>query len=308
MRQKSRARQNSIAEQSNIAERSRIVVGIWLCAAAICLGVLLPKTEVMAAGINQIEFTISQLLDIADDVADDTKQELGEQEFEYILEAMESRNPLPPGGQDTTYVFNLKGNQRIKLAPLTFTEVGEYRYQLRLREVKADTAFVGDQEVYEITVYVTNRNGIVRADAIALNKAGFKNEELTFTHSYLGSDGSLPAIVPPDTTNPDTRPPAIVAPDSTNPDTRPPVIVPPDSTNPGTRPPVIAQPASNLPTSIPPVVNRPNSVSPNNRPDQGLTIKSKAANTGDTTNAYMLIALFLLSGSIIAFALHKKRS
>ena len=156
----------------------------WLCAVVIGLGILVPKTEVLAANINQVEFSISQILDIERTISPQNEQELKEQEFVYVLEAIESENPLPQGRQDNQYIFSLKGNQSLNLEPLTFTEVGEYHYQLRLQEIKADKAFTYDPEVYEMTVYVTESNGRVRADAIALNKAGLKNEELIFTHSY----------------------------------------------------------------------------------------------------------------------------
>ena len=125
-----------------------------------------------------------------------------EQEFIYILEAIESIAPLPQGNEEIAYLFTLMGNQSMALEPLTFTTVGEYQYRLQVLESKSDREFIYDTEVYEITVFVTESGGRLRADMIAVNKAGFKNEELSFTHSYEEMVNLPPNILEPTPADP----------------------------------------------------------------------------------------------------------
>lgn len=177
-------------------QKSRVKLGIWIYVVVVCLGTLLPRTEVMATSVNQVSFSVSQIVEV-EGIAPP------EQEFEYVLEAMENENPLPQESEGNTYFFSLKGNQSIHLETLTFTEIGEYHYQLRLN--KTDKAFTNDQEIYEITVYVTGSTDGLRAYAMAINKAGLKNEELSFVHRYEQPDKEQPDTPKPDTTQP-TKP------------------------------------------------------------------------------------------------------
>jgi streptococcal pilin isopeptide linkage domain len=219
VRQKSRVEQKDIAGQKNIAWRK---LGMYLCALTICLGIFVPKVEVAAAGNNQVKFSVSQTLEIKT-----TAPPEDEQQFTYVLEAMDSAHPLPQGREGNRYIFQLDGNQSIELGTLTFTEVGEYHYQLRLEEVKEDSAFTCDEEVYEITVYVTESAGSIRADAIALNQAGLKNDELRFTHSYERPDGTPPTDTPADGTPPTDTPADGTPPANTPSDGMPPANTPP---------------------------------------------------------------------------------
>lgn len=171
--------------------RIRQKLGTYLCMLAVCLGVLLSKTEVVAATNEQVALVVSQTLDIKSKGLPDS-----EQEFTYILEALESNNPLPLGNVDGTYSFSLKGNQKIKLEGIVFTEIGEYHYQLRLKEIKVNKEFTCDQEVYKITVYVTESVGGVRADITVADKEGLKSEKLEFTHTYEKPEDKQPDIKP----------------------------------------------------------------------------------------------------------------
>jgi len=229
VRQKSKVEQKDIAGRKNIAWRK---LGICLCALTICLGIFVPKVEVAAAGNNQVKFSVSQTLEIKT-----TAPPEDEQQFTYVLEAMESTHPLPQGREGNRYIFQLDGNQSIQLGTLTFTEVGEYHYQLRLEEVKEDRAFTCDEEVYEITVYVTESAGSIRADAIALNQAGLKNDELRFTHSYERPDVIPPTDTPADGTPPTDKPADGTPPTDTPADGTPPANIPSDGTPPANTPP-----------------------------------------------------------------------
>ena len=174
------------------------MLGIWFCVLAVCLGIIFPNVETKAAETDaQVTLKVAQVLDIKDTVLPES-----EQEFIYILERIESRSPLPQGHEENKYFFTLTGNQNMTLAPLTFTTVGEYHYRLQLLESKSDKEFTYDTEVYEITVFVTERGGRLRADTIAVNQAGFKNEELSFTHSYEEMGNLPPNILDPNPTEP----------------------------------------------------------------------------------------------------------
>jgi len=176
--------------------RVRQMLEIWICALVICLGVVLPSVNVRATDVAQVSFSVRQILDIKGIEAQEDVQE-----FIYVLEDMENKNPLPQGSEDNQYLFSLKGNQSIQLETLAFTQAGEYHYQLRLKENKIDPAFTCDEEIYEITVYVTERMGELRAYVMAVNTAGLKNEELIFTHSYEQTEPTQPDPVKPNDTD-----------------------------------------------------------------------------------------------------------
>ena len=291
MKQKSRVRQASTVAQNGRLGPERMVahqgqgwqkLGRWLCAVVICLGIVLPKAEVMATSVDQVSFLVAQTLNI-EGIA---PPEL-EQEFTYVLEAMESENPLPPGSVDNRYFFVIKGSQKISLETLTFTEVGEYHYQLRLAEIKTDKAFTCDQEVYELTVYVTENSGVVRAYAMAVNKAGLKNDELRFTHNYKQPD-SIPTDVPPTSVPPTDVPPTSVPPTNVSPTGVPPTnATTPDGTQSG--------PKSNPPS--------------NNTQGQTTT----GAKTGDDTQVFLfagvgVIALLTMMGILVIRKKNREKS
>ena len=291
MKQKSRVRQASTVAQNGRLGPEKIVahqvkswqqLGRWLCAVVICLGIVLPKAEVMATSVDQVSFLVAQTLNI-EGIA---PPEL-EQEFTYVLEAMESENPLPIGSVDNRYFFVIKGSQKMSLETLTFTEVGEYRYQLRLAEIKTDKAFTCDQEVYELTVYVTENSGVVRAYAMAVNKAGLKNDELRFTHNYKQPD-SIPTDVPPTNVPPTDVPPTDMPPTNVPPTGVPPTnATTPDGTQSG--------PKSNPPS--------------NNTQGQTTT----GAKTGDDTQVFLfagvgVIALLTMMGILVIRKKNREKS
>ena len=291
MKQKSRVRQARTVTQNGRLGSERMVahqgqgwqqLGRWLCAVVICLGIILPKADVMATSVDQVSFLVAQTLNI-EGIA---PPEL-EQEFTYVLEAMESENPLPPGSVDNRYFFVIKGSQKMSLETLTFTEVGEYRYQLRLAEIKTDKAFTCDQEVYELTVYVTENSGVVRAYAMAVNKAGLKNDELRFTHNYKQPD-SIPTDVPPTDVPPTDVPPTSVPPTNVSPTGVPPTnATTPDGTQSG--------PKSNPPS--------------NNTQGQTTT----GAKTGDDTQVFLfagvgVIALLTMMGILVIRKKNREKS
>ena len=206
---KSDVRKNDIRKNDRVRQEYRIgkkhrsgqMLGTWCCVLAVCLGILFPQIETAAATDAQVALQVAQTLDIGDTVLSDK-----EQEFNYLLEAIERSNPLPQGNEEHTYFFTLKGNQSMTLAPLTFTTVGEYQYRLQLVGNESDKEFIYDTEVYEITVFVTERGGSLSADVIAVNKAGFKNEVLHFTHGYEEIASPPPNIVEPNP-RPDVKEP-----------------------------------------------------------------------------------------------------
>ena len=164
----------------------RRTVGAWLCVLMVCIGTTVLPMKVMAVVEGEVRFTVSQTLEVDGVVPID-----GEKEFIYVLKALQSDSPLPQAREEDAYFFTLKGNQQVTLETLTFTEIGTHKYQLQLKESKEDTIFALDQEVYMITVYVTERDNTLRADIIALNKEGLKSETLSFTHidkRVLGDD------------------------------------------------------------------------------------------------------------------------
>ena len=173
MKQKSRLRQKFI---------------IWLYIIIACLGISSLQVDVMAANDNQVTLLVIQTLDTKGIILTEDEQIL-----EYILEAIDGNAPLPQGSEDNRYRFSLQGNQSISLETLTFTAVGEHHYQLRLSDNKANTTFIHNQESYDITIYVTEDTNGLRASMVAVNSAGFKSPELSFTHSRKETSNTQPA-------------------------------------------------------------------------------------------------------------------
>lgn len=147
----------------------------------------------MAAATLQV----NQVLEMKDAVLS-----AAEQEFVYVLQAMEEKNPLPADVSGDRYTFIIGGSDRFNLEPIIFAGEGEYHYRLYLKEAKNNPAFTCDEEVYDIVVKTTgsesrfvslaassdaNRKAVVTI----YNQEGELTEELLFHHVYnrTGMDG-----------------------------------------------------------------------------------------------------------------------
>lgn len=137
---------------------------------------LVPGTQAEAAGNGgKMSFTIDQVLEIK---GSGLPREA--QQFSYLLETIESGNPLPDGNDGGSYSFIMTETESITLEELQFTHPGEYRYRLALKEVKQGLEYQCDEVVYDITVYVYQRsNGELMAAATATNQTGDKCDSLT---------------------------------------------------------------------------------------------------------------------------------
>ena len=103
---------------------------------------------------------------------------------DYLLEALDSNNPMPTGSQESKYVFSLKGEKANQSIRFDFEKVGIYKYQIKQTSTKKDN-YQYDQSVYSIDIYVLNdvNNGF-KTQVIVLNQDGTKKSDIQFKNVY----------------------------------------------------------------------------------------------------------------------------
>lgn len=103
---------------------------------------------------------------------------------DYLLEALDSNNPMPAGSQESKYVFSLKGEKDNQVIKFDYENVGIYKYQIKQTSTKKENCQY-DQSVYSIDIYVLNdvNNGF-KTQVIVLNQDGTKKPDIQFKNVY----------------------------------------------------------------------------------------------------------------------------
>lgn len=105
--------------------------------------------------------------------------------FAYTLTALDSKNPMPEESDSDTFKFTINGTSEIELGQITFDDVGQYDYEIKLdSSVKYSKAYKCDDEVYTVSVYVKRVDDELKTEVIIENKAGNKVDSIDFEHSY----------------------------------------------------------------------------------------------------------------------------
>lgn len=103
---------------------------------------------------------------------------------DYLLESLDSNNPMPAGSQQDKYIFSLKGEKANQNIRFDYENVGIYKYQIRQISTKKEN-YQYDQSVYSIDIYVLNdANNGFKTQVIVLNQDGTKKADIQFKNVY----------------------------------------------------------------------------------------------------------------------------
>ncbi|MDF9825290.1 pilin isopeptide linkage protein [Breznakia sp. PF5-3] len=104
-------------------------------------------------------------------------------EFKYCLFAVTDNAPMPKNSGQKNYIFYLKGNQRIDIEAINYTQSGVYEYDLYQVIEEEKGGYVYDKTVYRIIVHISydSHNDFISEVTIA-NEKGLKVDRATFTN------------------------------------------------------------------------------------------------------------------------------
>lgn len=157
--------------------------------------------------------------------------------FEVVLKAKNGA-PMPEGSEKGMYTLEIEGEDTVSFPEIVYTRVGIYEYTIVQRE--GDNKYVDyDETVYEVTVYITNREGGgFDVTVVAYEKGGEDKCEVEFENRY--DYPSVPVIPPPETKPEKPKPVETEAPETipaeTEPEETEPEETEPEETEPETEP------------------------------------------------------------------------
>lgn len=116
--------------------------------------------------------------------------------FTVVMQALESGNPMPGGGNGGTYSIEILGEEKTGnsgwFPTMTFTKAGYYHYQI-WQEPGTHRRGTYDDTVYTMTVLVMNKSDYSGFDAIvtfADDEGGPKPDNNLFHNEYTVVNGS----------------------------------------------------------------------------------------------------------------------
>lgn len=102
----------------------------------------------------------------------------------YLLEALDSNNPMPSGSQQDKYIFSLKGEKANQIIRFDYENIGIYKYQVKQISTNKEN-YQYDQSIYSIDIYVLNdANNGFKTQVIVLNQDGTKKSDIQFKNVY----------------------------------------------------------------------------------------------------------------------------
>ena len=88
---------------------------------------------------------------------------------------------MPPGSTAQGFTFPITGNASVILGPITFTQPGEYRYELYQVIPEEIPGYAYDERLYIVVAHV---NSVLDVDLVVYNKDGSKADEIVFNNGY----------------------------------------------------------------------------------------------------------------------------
>lgn len=149
-----------------------------------------------------------------------------EDTFEVTLTAKNGA-PMPEGSVNGEYTLEIEGEDTVSFPEIVYTRVGVYEYTIRQKS--GDNKYVDyDETVYEVTVYITNKEGGgYDVTVVAYEKGGDDKCEVIFENRY--DYPNIPVIPPPETEPEETKPERPEPPETNPPETDPVETEPPET-------------------------------------------------------------------------------
>lgn len=102
----------------------------------------------------------------------------------YVLETKSQDIPMPQGGTEQTYEFELDGKEAMTNLTMRYTHGGVYEYKL-YQKMEEKENYIYDASTYDITVYVKNtESGKLIPQIVVKNEQGEKSIEVVFRNNY----------------------------------------------------------------------------------------------------------------------------
>lgn len=126
-----------------------------------------------------------------------------EDTFEVVLKAKNGA-PMPEGSVNGTYTMEIEGEDKVDFPKITYTRVGIYEYTIY--QLEGGNKYVTyDETVYEVTVFVTNKEGGGLEVTVVVYEQGEEDKcEIVFENRY--DYPHIPIIPPPETKPEETKP------------------------------------------------------------------------------------------------------
>jgi len=153
-----------------------------LCAVMVLVVVLAAITSVSAyAAGNPLMLTVRQNFDTSSAAAGAA--------FTYRLRPLDAGSPMPAGSPTEGYAFVITGTANAELGPLTYSQPGVYRYELK--QIPAEKpGYTYDTRIYTITAHVDTA---LRIELVVMLPDNTKAQAIEFRNTYgvLPSDPNL---------------------------------------------------------------------------------------------------------------------
>lgn len=113
--------------------------------------------------------------------------------FSYDLISLDTGNPMPQGSLNSIYSFTAAGTGVKDIGPITFSDTGIYRYEIKGNQSVPARGYSYDTQVYSVTVYVTQTGVNLSAEIIVKKSDGSKAGSIRFVNMYnpIASDPDI---------------------------------------------------------------------------------------------------------------------
>lgn len=113
--------------------------------------------------------------------------------FSYDLISLDTGNPMPQASLNSIYSFTAAGTGVKDIGPITFSDTGIYRYEIKGNQSVPARGYSYDTQVYSVTVYVTQTGVNLSAEIVVKKSDGSKAGSIRFVNMYtpIASDPDI---------------------------------------------------------------------------------------------------------------------
>ncbi|WP_313581204.1 Spy0128 family protein [Lacrimispora sp.] len=105
-------------------------------------------------------------------------------EFLYDLISLDPGNPMPSGSLSSVHSFTAAGTSEKEVGPITFSNTGIYRYEIKGNASSPASGYSYDTQVYSVEVYVKRITEELSAEIIVKKSDGSKAGSIKFENTY----------------------------------------------------------------------------------------------------------------------------
>lgn len=104
--------------------------------------------------------------------------------FSYTFASLDAGNPMPAGSISGVYSFTVNGTGSKNMDPVSFSNTGIYRYEIKGNTSSSAAGYRYDSEVYSVTVYVRRPDDHLVTEVIVQKSDGSKVSNIKFENTY----------------------------------------------------------------------------------------------------------------------------